>query len=253
MPMSRGVKSGIIGTVFLGMLGVAGYGAYNIYSSLDGSGGGGGGTKPAASAVETGPPGLKDVTSTADAFLSAWSDGDTAKAASLTDGTRTAAAALDSYRLDAHVTDVRAVPGTITGTRVPFTVTATEDYQGTPSGSSATATTWPRPDSYSTAATAATPRARSWRRSCARRRRYADGSSRPRIPYAAERPALYPVRARSSAQASASPAACANAGLLLRMPPSTGSVTPVIHAASVEARKVTAAAMSAGSPTRPRG
>ncbi len=36
-------------------------------------------------------------------------------------------------------------------------------------------------------------------------------------------------------------------------PPSTHSVVPVIHAASREARKATAAAMSSGSPTRPRG
>lgn len=36
-------------------------------------------------------------------------------------------------------------------------------------------------------------------------------------------------------------------------PPSTTSVVPVIQAASREARKATAAAMSSGSPTRPSG
>lgn len=36
-------------------------------------------------------------------------------------------------------------------------------------------------------------------------------------------------------------------------PPSTHSVVPVTHAASDEARKATAAAMSSGSPTRPSG
>lgn len=41
--------------------------------------------------------------------------------------------------------------------------------------------------------------------------------------------------------------------LLASRPPSTGSVTPVIHAASAEARNATAAAMSPGSPTRPNG
>lgn len=39
----------------------------------------------------------------------------------------------------------------------------------------------------------------------------------------------------------------------VRMPPSTGSVTPVIQDASREARNATAAAMSSGWPTRPRG
>jgi len=38
-----------------------------------------------------------------------------------------------------------------------------------------------------------------------------------------------------------------------RMPPSTRSTTPVIHAASSEARKAIAAATSSGSPTRPSG
>ena len=45
-----------------------------------------------------------------------------------------------------------------------------------------------------------------------------------------------------------------NSGLApVRSPPSTGSVCPVIQAASVEAREATAAAMSSGFPTRPSG
>src|SRR5437660_1418233 len=47
MPVSRRVKTGIVGTVFAGMLGVAGFGAYNVYTGLNGGGGGGGGGKPA--------------------------------------------------------------------------------------------------------------------------------------------------------------------------------------------------------------
>lgn len=44
-----------------------------------------------------------------------------------------------------------------------------------------------------------------------------------------------------------------NAVFTASSPPSTRNVVPVIHAASREARKATAAAMSSGSPTRPSG
>ncbi|MDF2748128.1 MAG: hypothetical protein K0S98_2415 [Propionibacteriaceae bacterium] len=40
---------------------------------------------------------------------------------------------------------------------------------------------------------------------------------------------------------------------LVSKPPSTGSVWPVIQAASLEARNATAAATSSESPTRPKG
>ncbi len=139
MPVARGVKIGIVGAVFAGMVGVAGFGAYNIYTSLDGSGGGGSGgrsgasdTAPAA-AVNTSPPSAKEVADTASAFLTAWSAGDTAKAAALTDSVQTATTALDGYRTAARVGTVTATPGVpaaATPTKVPFTVNAVVTYQG---------------------------------------------------------------------------------------------------------------------------
>lgn len=134
MPMARGIKIGIIGAVFAGMLGVAGYGAYNIYSSLDGAGGGGSGgsggsAQSVATPVNTAPPSLKEVTDTAEDFLTAWSSGDTAGAAKLTDSPRTATAALAGYKDQAHVTKVDITPGTPADTRVPFTVRATVTYK----------------------------------------------------------------------------------------------------------------------------
>jgi hypothetical protein len=131
VPMSRGVKTGIVGGVFLGMLGVAGYGAYNIYSSLDGSSGGSGQSPLAVdSPISSQPPSAKEVTAAADAFLTAWSSGDTSKAAGLTDSPSTATTGLTDYRNNAHVTSATITPGVVAATRVPYTITAHVSYQG---------------------------------------------------------------------------------------------------------------------------
>ncbi|MFC4033739.1 penicillin-binding transpeptidase domain-containing protein [Streptomyces polygonati] len=130
--MARGVKIAIVSTVVAGMFGVAGYGAYNIYTGLDSGSGGGGGnaTRAEAAPVNTAPPSPQEVSATADDFLTAWSSGDTAGAAKLTDSVMTATAALTAYKTAAHVTSVNIVPRPAVGTRVPFTVTATVDYPG---------------------------------------------------------------------------------------------------------------------------
>ncbi|MFF6958886.1 penicillin-binding transpeptidase domain-containing protein [Streptomyces sp. NPDC008317] len=132
--MSRGVKSGIIGTVFVGMLVVAGYGAYNVYDSLEGGGGGGGtSARPKPTPVNTAPPSAAEVTDVGDDFLTAWSSGDITRAAALTDSVRTTTAALTAYKTQAHVTSVQLTPGTpaaTTTTTMPFTVTAQVTYDG---------------------------------------------------------------------------------------------------------------------------
>ncbi|CAG6399352.1 penicillin-binding transpeptidase domain-containing protein [Streptomyces cocklensis] len=139
MPVARGVKAGIIGAVFIGMVGVAGYGAYNIYSGLDGKSTG---TKPAATADRDEPLTAKDVNNTATDFLAAWSAGDDTKAAALTDSVETAKAALADYRQKTSVSKVAATldpsdgaTGSTatagpTGAIVSFTVKATISYQG---------------------------------------------------------------------------------------------------------------------------
>lgn len=126
--MRRGVKVGIISTVFAGMLGAAGYGAYNVYQGLNGSGGGGFTTQ--AAPVETGPPSAAEVRQTATAFLAAWAKGDAAAAASLTNDATTARDALAGYRTEAHVTRVKLTPGTPVDRVVPFNVVATLSYGG---------------------------------------------------------------------------------------------------------------------------
>lgn len=138
MPVRRGVKTGVIGAVFIGMVAVAGYGAYNIYTGLDD----GSGTKPAAATTKADSPlSAKDVTKTAADFLSAWSAGDDAAAAKLTDSVQTATAALAEYRDKASISKVTATPvptGSATdstaaagtaGMTVSFTVKATISYE----------------------------------------------------------------------------------------------------------------------------
>jgi hypothetical protein len=130
--MPRGVKAGIIGTVFAGMLGVAAFGAYNVYDSLEG-GGGGTSTQARPTPVSTAPPSAKEVSDTAADFLTAWSSGDITRAANLTDSVRTSTAALTAYRTQAHVTSAQFVPSppaAASATTVPFTVTAQVSYQG---------------------------------------------------------------------------------------------------------------------------
>lgn len=131
MPVARGVKFGIVGTVLAVMVGVAGYGAYNIYDSLDGGSGGGGGTTAATADVDK-PVEADDITDTAKAFLAAWSSGDIGKAALQTDSVQTATSAMTSLRTDGAVSKVVATPLPISGTTVPFSVKATISYQGLP-------------------------------------------------------------------------------------------------------------------------
>jgi hypothetical protein len=130
--MSRGAKAGIVGTVATGMFVVAGFGAYNIYSSLDGGHGGSGGQSPLAanSPISSAPPTAKEVTDAADAFLTAWSSGDTTKAGSLTDSPLTAAGALTTYKEQAHLTSVQIKPGVVAGTSVPYTINAHISFDG---------------------------------------------------------------------------------------------------------------------------
>jgi hypothetical protein len=129
MPVARGVKAGIVGTVLTVMLGVAGYGAYNIYSGLDG--GSGSGTTAATADVDK-PVGPDDAAKAAKAFLSAWSAGDIAKAAVATDSVQTATSAMTAFRTTGAVGEVTATPLPANGATVPFSVKAAISYGGLP-------------------------------------------------------------------------------------------------------------------------
>ncbi|MDJ0341385.1 penicillin-binding transpeptidase domain-containing protein [Streptomyces sp. H10-C2] len=126
--MQRGAKLGIVGGVFAGILGIAGYGVYNVLDGLNSDTASA--SSPAGSAKNTSPPGAKEITDTAADFLAAWSSGDTAKAAGLTDSVQTATGALTAYKDKAHVSAVKFTPGTAVGTKVPFNAAATLTFEG---------------------------------------------------------------------------------------------------------------------------
>ncbi|SEC47962.1 penicillin-binding transpeptidase domain-containing protein [Streptomyces melanosporofaciens] len=124
--MRSGARAAIVGAVFAAMVGVAGCGSGQDDSSSakDGASAGSGDDKPSLKNVKTGPPSAAEVKTTARAFLAAWSAGETAKAAALTDDTGAATTALGDYRKKAHVAKVALEPGSASGAKVPFSVNA---------------------------------------------------------------------------------------------------------------------------------
>ncbi len=123
--MRSGARAAIVGAVFAAMVGVAGCGSGQDDSSAkDGASAGSGDDKPSLKNVKTGPPSAAEVKTTARAFLAAWSAGETAKAAALTDDTGAATTALGDYRKKAKVAKVALEPGAASGAKVPFSVNA---------------------------------------------------------------------------------------------------------------------------------
>ncbi|MBB5120067.1 penicillin-binding protein [Streptomyces eurocidicus] len=121
--MHKGAKIAV-GVVTAGLVGAAGLGAYNVIDAVAGTGTAQGEPAP----KRTGPPTAKETGDTARDFLAAWQEGDAAKAAALTDNAAAASTALTGYRDQAHVEKVTLKPGTPTGTRVPFSVSAEIGY-----------------------------------------------------------------------------------------------------------------------------
>jgi hypothetical protein len=122
--MRSGAKVAVIGGAFVLFAGGVGYGGYQLLSSdtsPDDKGSTQAGTRTAP--VPTGPPTLKEVTSTAADFLTAWSKSDTATAAQLTNNATTATTVLATYFEEAHISGLKITQGTPTGAKVPFTVT----------------------------------------------------------------------------------------------------------------------------------
>ncbi|MET8688381.1 penicillin-binding transpeptidase domain-containing protein [Streptomyces sp. NPDC004732] len=98
--------------------------------ALSGGSGSGDGSSVDEKPVASGPPKPAEVRSTARAFLTAWAEGDVARAAALTDDTTAAKQALTSYRKDAHLTKPVLTPGKRAGADVPFKAAATVSYEG---------------------------------------------------------------------------------------------------------------------------
>ncbi|MFJ9040418.1 penicillin-binding transpeptidase domain-containing protein [Streptomyces sp. NPDC102406] len=84
--------------------------------------------------VPTGPPSAAEVTAVSGRFLTAWQSGDVARAAAYTDDAATARTALTELAKDAHLDDMKIVPGVRAGARVPFHVTSMVSYAKKPGG-----------------------------------------------------------------------------------------------------------------------
>ncbi|MFI2368509.1 penicillin-binding transpeptidase domain-containing protein [Streptomyces sp. NPDC018833] len=127
--MRSGAKVAVVGGVFAVVATGVGYGGWNLYNGLTGSGTDDGVTTRSAP-KETGPPGADEVEKTAKDFLAAWAAGDGPTAAQLTNNAAEAEPLLTGYSEDAHVTGAVIEPGAAVGTKVPFTVNATVNFQG---------------------------------------------------------------------------------------------------------------------------
>ncbi|MFE0380101.1 penicillin-binding transpeptidase domain-containing protein [Streptomyces inhibens] len=132
--MRREVKYGLIGGSVALVAGVVGgftlFGGSDESSptevrSADAKAGDG------APKVPTGPLSAKEVQTTAREFLTAWQSGDAAKAAALTDSPETAKSALAAFAKQARFSKVTVTPGTPAGAKVPYTVAAQIDFNGT--------------------------------------------------------------------------------------------------------------------------
>ncbi|MFI5876482.1 penicillin-binding transpeptidase domain-containing protein [Streptomyces sp. NPDC051445] len=129
--MRKGAKAAIVGSVFAVMVGGAGYGAFNLVNALnDGGNGGDGSAGGEPAVVKTGPPSGSEVKEASTEFFAAWTKGEAAAAADLTNNAAKAEPLLTSYGQAAHITGVKITPGAPVGARVPFSVKATVSYQG---------------------------------------------------------------------------------------------------------------------------
>lgn len=83
--MRKGAKAAIVGSVFAVMVGGAGYGAFNLVNALnDGGNGGDGSAGGEPAVVKTGPPSGSEVKEASTKFFAAWTKGQAAAAADLT-------------------------------------------------------------------------------------------------------------------------------------------------------------------------
>ncbi|WP_171108224.1 MULTISPECIES: penicillin-binding transpeptidase domain-containing protein [Streptomyces] len=126
----RKTRPAVIGGVIAVVVGGAGIGAYALFGTGAAAEDG---TSTAAAgrekSVKTGPLSAKEVTTAAQAFLTAWQQGEMAGAAAATDDATAAKTLLAAYAKDAHIKDLTLTPGARTGDTVPFTVTGTVAYE----------------------------------------------------------------------------------------------------------------------------
>ncbi|MBG0854663.1 penicillin-binding protein [Streptomyces spinoverrucosus] len=127
----RKTRPAVIGGVIAVVVGGAGVGAYALFGTGAAAENG---TSIAADgerekSVKTGPLSAKEVTTAAQAFLTAWQRGETTGAAAVTDDATAAKTLLAAYAKDAHIENLTLTPGARTGDTVPFTVKGTVSFE----------------------------------------------------------------------------------------------------------------------------
>ncbi|MFE0386635.1 penicillin-binding transpeptidase domain-containing protein [Streptomyces bungoensis] len=124
----RKTRPAVLAGMIAVVLGGAGFGVYALYgggASADERASGASGQR----AVKTGPLTSAEVRTASTRFLTAWQQGQAARAAAGTDDPTAAAALLTGYTKDARLKDVTLTPGAATGAKVPFSVKATVAYR----------------------------------------------------------------------------------------------------------------------------
>jgi hypothetical protein len=123
-------RPAVVGGMIAVVVGGAGLGVYALYGGAaadDGSAAAAnGGQVPR---VRADAPSAAEAKTLATRFLTAWQQGETARAAAVTDDSAAAAALLTGYARDAHITDVTLTPGKAAGVKVPFSVKGTVKYK----------------------------------------------------------------------------------------------------------------------------
>ncbi|MEU2283116.1 penicillin-binding transpeptidase domain-containing protein [Streptomyces sp. NPDC013178] len=125
----RNKRPAVVAGMIAVVVGGAGFGVYALYgggAAAEDGASAAAGKKPA---VKTGPLSATEVTSAAQAFLTAWQQGKAAQAAAATDDPTAATALLTGYTKDAHITGVTLTAGTRAGDKVPFSVKGTVTYK----------------------------------------------------------------------------------------------------------------------------
>ncbi|MGH3311782.1 MAG: penicillin-binding transpeptidase domain-containing protein [Streptomyces sp.] len=123
-------KMALIGGVAAVVVGGTGFGVYALVGgeSDDGNGSVTSSDDGNRKEVKKGPPSAAEVRTTAQRFLTAWSAGNTAKAAELTNDKSQAALALKGFRQGASISKVALSPRSASGSQVPFGVNAQIAY-----------------------------------------------------------------------------------------------------------------------------
>ncbi|MGW1771308.1 penicillin-binding transpeptidase domain-containing protein [Streptomyces sp. NPDC002104] len=123
--MRSGVKTALIGGVFVLVAGGVGFAGHEMLGGDSGAADIGGADASGSGEVTT-----EEVERTSRDFLAAWARGDAEAAGTLTDDPAAAAEALRGFRESGHVENAVVTPGAASSAKVSYTVKATVSFEG---------------------------------------------------------------------------------------------------------------------------